>query len=147
MPEASRDDIKEHFDRTPAAAFAYREASFISTQIKAVRKFLEEEKNGENPYASSVEWIDHPDRGYSELIVATRDRPLHLEKLCCALASEQINILSADLFTRTDSIVLNIFRVCTTNFEPVTAASTRKRFAETFYQHSGIARNTNRRHT
>jgi [protein-PII] uridylyltransferase len=44
---------------------------------------------------------------------------LLLEKVCCALASEQINILSADLFTRTDGIVVNIFRVCTTNFEPV----------------------------
>ncbi len=132
MPDASAEDIKEHFRLTPSAAFAYREASFISTQIKAVRAFLEEEKNGENPYAADVEWIDHPVRGYSELIVATRDRPLHLEKLCCALASEQINILSADLFTRTDSIVLNIFRVCTTNFEPITSTSTRKRFATTF---------------
>ncbi len=100
--------------------------------MRAIRTFLEEEKNGKNPYAASVEWIDQPDKGYSELIVATRDRPLHLEKLCCALASEQINILSADLFTRTDSIVLNIFRVCTTNFEPITAVSTRQRFAYTF---------------
>ncbi len=125
-------DIKEHFDLTPDAAFAYREASFVSTQIQAVRAFLNEEENNDNPYASSVGWMDHPDKGYSELIVATRDRPLHLEKLCCALASEQINILSADLFVRTDEIVLNIFRVCTTNFEPVTAASTRKRFAATF---------------
>ncbi|MBG7607573.1 MAG: [protein-PII] uridylyltransferase [Verrucomicrobia bacterium] len=132
MSDESAEDIRKHFERTPSAAFTYREASFISTQIKAVRKFLEEEKNGSNPYASSLEWIDHPVRGYSELIVATRDRPLHLEKLCCALASEQINILSADLFTRTDSIVLNIFRVCTTNFEPITTPSTRKRFASTF---------------
>ena len=132
MSDESAEDIREHFDRTPSAAFTYREASFVSTQIKAVRKFLEEEKNGVNPYASSLEWIDYPVRGYSELIVATRDRPLHLEKLCCALASEQINILSADLFTRTDSIVLNIFRVCTTNFEPITTPSTRKRFASTF---------------
>ena len=132
MPADFSQEIKEHFERTPTAAFAYREASFIATQIGGVRSFLEEEKNGKNPYAASVEWIDQPDKGYSELIVATRDRPLHLEKLCCALASEQINILSADLFTRTDSIVLNIFRVCTTNFEPITAASTRQRFAYTF---------------
>ena len=65
-------------------------------------------------------------------MLATRDKPLLLEKICCALASEQINILSADLFTRTDGIVVNIFRVCTTNFEPVSDASTRKRFLATF---------------
>ncbi len=125
-------EIREHFDRTPAAAFAYREASFISTQIQAIHTFLENEDGGKNPNAYCVKWIDHPDKGYSELIVATRDRPLHLEKLCCALASEQINILSADLYTRTDDIVMNIFRVCTTNFEPISSESTRKRFLETF---------------
>ncbi len=132
MPDDFAAEIKQHFDRTPAAAFAYREAGFIATEVTAIRTFLEEEKSGENPFAYCVEWIEHPDKGYSELIVATRDRPLHLEKLCCALASEQINILSADLFTRTDSIVLNIFRVCTTNFEPITNEGTKKRFATTF---------------
>ena len=50
----------------------------------------------------------------------------------CALASEQINILSADFFTRSDGVVVNIFRICTTNFEPVSSAETRKRFLQTF---------------
>jgi [protein-PII] uridylyltransferase len=57
---------------------------------------------------------------------------LLLEKICCALAEEQINILSADFFTRTDGIVVNIFRICTTNFEPVSDPSLRKRFLATF---------------
>ena len=131
MPEDFSAEIRQHFDRTPAAAFAYREAAFIASQVKAVRKFTEEENAG-NPHAFCVRWLEHPDKGYSELILATRDRPLHLEKLCCALASEQINILSADLYTRTDGIVLNIFRVCTTNFEPVSDEATRKRFLAIF---------------
>ncbi len=132
MKEDFAPAIREHFDRTPAAAFAYRKASFISTQIQAIDTFLKSEDGGKNPHANCVEWIAHPDKGYSELILATRDRPLHLEKLCCALASEQINILSADLYTRTDDIVMNIFRVCTTNFEPISSESTRKRFLDTF---------------
>ena len=131
MSEDFSTEIHQHFDRTPAAAFAYRESAFIAAQVKAVRNFSEEEITG-NMNAFSVRWLEHPDKGYSELILATRDRPLHLEKLCCALASEQINILSADLFTRTDGIVLNIFRVCTTNFEPVSDEATRQRFLYTF---------------
>ena len=134
MPEDFSADISPHFDRTPAAAFAYREAPFIAIQIKAVREFLDQEAGGKKPNAFRVRWLDHPDKGYSELVLATRNRPLLLEKLCCALASEQINILSADLFTRTDGIVLNIFRVCTTNFEPVSDDATRKRFIATFTQ-------------
>jgi [protein-PII] uridylyltransferase len=131
MPEDFSAEIRQHFDCTPAAAFAYREAAFIVSQVKAVRKFTGEENAG-NPHAFCVRWIDYPDKGYSELILATRDRPLLLEKLCCALASEQINILSADLYTRADGIVLNIFRVCTTNFEPVSDEATRRRFLHTF---------------
>ncbi|MFD2257371.1 [protein-PII] uridylyltransferase [Luteolibacter algae] len=134
MPDDYTKEIKAHFSRTPDAAFAYREASFIVTQIEAIRSFLDEQHNKQNPHAFCVKWIDHPDKGYSELVLATHDRPLHLEKLCCALASEQINILSADLFTRTDDIVLNIFRVCTTNFEPISNETTRKRFIRTFTQ-------------
>ncbi|MGJ8643913.1 MAG: [protein-PII] uridylyltransferase [Luteolibacter sp.] len=132
MRKDYHEDIREHFKRTPAPAFAYRKAAAIRAQVRTVRHFLREEEKGEAPIPFNIKLNDEPDKGYSELILACRDRPLLLEKLCCALASEQINILSADLFTRTDNIVLNIFRVCTTNFEPISNKSTRKRFIETF---------------
>lgn len=125
-------DVKRHFEQMPAAAFHFRQAAHIVTQVRTVRHFLQRESETEDPLASCIKWIDHTDKGYTEMVLATRDKPLLLEKVCCAFASEQINILSADLFTRKDGIVVNIFRVCTTNFEPVSAASTRKRFLETF---------------
>jgi [protein-PII] uridylyltransferase len=125
-------EIRQHFDRTPAAAFANRQAPDVKSQVRAVRHFLLAEKESESPNPYCIKWIDQPDKGYSELILASRDRPLLLEKLCCAFASEQINILSADLFTRTDEIVLNIFRVCTTNFEPISDKGIRNRFTNTF---------------
>jgi [protein-PII] uridylyltransferase len=125
-------DVDRHFERMPAPAFHFRQAAHIVTQVRTVRHFLQRETETGNPLTSCIKWIDHSDQGSTELVLATRDRPLLLEKICCALAAEQINILSADLFTRTDGIVVNIFRVCTTNFEPVAAASTRKRFLETF---------------
>ena len=132
MREDYHPDIERHFERMPDAAFHFRQAAHIVTQIRTVRHFLQREAETSDPFASCIKWIDHTDKGYTELVLATRDKPLLLEKICCALASEQINILSADLFTRTDGIVVNIFRVCTTNFEPVSAASTRKRFLDTF---------------
>jgi [protein-PII] uridylyltransferase len=132
MREDYHPDVRRHFERMPAAAFHFRQAPHIVTQIRTVRHFLQREADTSDPFASCIKWIDHTDMGYTELVLATRDKPLHLEKICCALASEQINILSADLFTRKDGIVVNIFRVCTTNFEPVSAPSTRKRFLDTF---------------
>ena len=132
MREDYHPDVKHHFERMPAAAFHFRQAAQIVTQVRSVRHFLQREAATSDPFASCIKWIDHTESGYTEIVVATRDRPFHLEKICCALASEQINILSADLFTRTDGIVVNIFRVCTTNFEPVSDAATRKRFLATF---------------
>jgi len=132
MREDYHPDVERHFERMPAAAFHFRQASHIVTQVRTVRHFLQREKETADQFATCIKWIDYTDQGYTELILAARDRPLLLEKVCCALASEQINILSADLFTRTDGIVINIFRVCTTNFETVSTTSTRKRFLETF---------------
>lgn len=132
MRDDYKEDIREHFKRTPTPAFAYRNAAAIRTQVRTVRHFLIAEEKAESGVPFCIKWINEPNKGYSELILATRDRPLLLEKLCCALASEQINILSADLFTRTDNIVLNIFRVCTTNFEPISDKASRLRFNEIF---------------
>jgi len=132
MREDYHPDVLRHFERMPAPSFHFRQAAHIVTQVRTVRHFLQREEDTKDPNASCIKWIDHTDKGYTELVLATRDKPLLLEKVCCALASEQINILSADLFTRTDKIVVNIFRVCTTNFEPVSGASTRKRFLDTF---------------
>ncbi|MEM7603441.1 MAG: hypothetical protein AAF357_18760, partial [Verrucomicrobiota bacterium] len=42
-----------------------------------------------------------------------------LSNVAGALAARNLNILSADLFTRSDDLVLDIFRVCTATFNPV----------------------------
>ena len=125
-------DVYAHFERMPPAAFRFRQASHIVTQVRTVRHFLQREETTSDPNSTCVKWIDHMDAGYTELVLATRDKPLLLEKICCALAAHQINILSADFFTRTDGIVVNIFRICTTNFEPISDVALRKRFLESF---------------
>lgn len=125
-------DIHRHFEGMPAAAFRFRAPAHIVTQVRTVRHFLQREAETGDEFATCIKWIDHTDKGYTEMVLATRDKPLLLEKICCALASEQINILSADFFTRTDGIVVDIFRVCNTNFEPVAEPGVRKRFLGTF---------------
>ncbi len=134
MREDYHQEVKQHLERMPAAAFHARQASHIVTQVRTVRHFLTSEKDSNDENAICIKWIDHVDQGYSELVLACRDKPLLLEKICCALASQQINILSADFFTRADSIVVNIFRVCTTNFEPVSKASVRQAILKTFQE-------------
>jgi [protein-PII] uridylyltransferase len=125
-------DIEHHFERMPAAAFHFRQAPHIVTQVRSVRHFLQHEAENGDAFAHCIKWIDHTEKGYTELVLATRDKPLLLEKLCCALAACHLNILSADFFTRSDGIVVDIFRVCTTDFEPVADAGLRHAFLESF---------------
>ena len=126
-------DVEQHFERMPASAFAFRQASEVLTQVRSVRHFLQQETAADTPFVHCIKWIDHDEKGYSELVLATRDQPLLLEKLCCALAACHLNILAADFFTRSDGIVVDIFHVCTTNFEPVADAAVRKGFLECFH--------------
>jgi len=126
-------DIRLHFSGMPPRYFRFREPPNVATHIRAMNQFLEREpeslKTGEFEHA--IQWINHPDKEYTEMTIATRDRPMLLERICCALASEQINILSADFFTRSDGVALDIFRVCTTDFEPVSSRSVQLRVDKT----------------
>lgn len=126
------DAVDDHFRRMPDNYFRFRDADAAATHVKAVMKLAP--KADERTFECSLQWLDSPEKGYTELVIATHDRPLLLEKICCALASEELNILSADFFTRSDGIVLDIFRVCTTNFEPVSDVSLRKRLSATLHE-------------
>ena len=66
-------------------------------------------------------WDTRNDEGYSLLEVAGWNRHHLLAKVAGALAARNLNILSADLFTRADDLVLDIFRVCTPTFNPITS--------------------------
>jgi len=126
-------DVEQHFQRMPGSAFAFRQAREVLTQVRSVRHFLQQETATASPLVHCIKWIDHIEKGYSELVLATRDKPFLLEKLCCALAASHLNILAADFFTRSDGIVVDIFHVCTTNFEPVADAALRKGVLDCFH--------------
>ena len=59
----------------------------------------------------ATELFHHPDLGSSELVVGTRDVPGLFSIIAGTLASQGINILSAQIHTRADGIVLDTFQV------------------------------------
>lgn len=125
-----------HFRFMPPAYFNFREAEVICEHLRQFREFFvqlaeEEVVAGLLPV---MEWKDYADQGYSELTVVCWDRHLLLARVSGALAAESINILSADLFQRGDNLVLDVFRVCNTNFAAVTAKSVRNRVEEAVRQ-------------
>lgn len=117
-------EIRAHFRGMPERYFQLphgREtAAVIQSHIKMVREFLEARWNSDAQSLSPVlRWIPQKHAGHSELWVCTWDRAELLARIAGALSAAELNILSADIFTRDDGIVLDKFRVTTPKFEAV----------------------------
>jgi [protein-PII] uridylyltransferase len=119
-----REEIDAHFEHMPDRYFQAYSVTDIAEHIRLFRTFLEARHNEKlGPLAPAVKWIAQPNRGHSEFLFCGWDRKALLARIAGSLSVAQLNILSADAFTRTDNLVLDIFRVCNTNFEAVTDPS------------------------
>ena len=114
------DFTDDHFEQMPKRYFRYRDSRSVCTHIRAIWQYFDRRRRRPDTlFEAAVQWIAYPEQGYTELTIVTQDRPLLLEKICCALASQEINILSADIYTRRDGVALDIFRVCTIDMHAV----------------------------
>jgi [protein-PII] uridylyltransferase len=124
LPKDFVDEIEAHFEHMPERYFQMFDSEQIAGHIRLFRTFLETHLTHEDPpaYAPVFKWIARPEQGHSEVWVCGWNRPRLLERIAGAFLSAQINILSADVFTRGDNLALDIFRVCSTQLTPVTSA-------------------------
>jgi [protein-PII] uridylyltransferase len=122
------EDLDAYFSRMPARYFHMFDAAAIAEHLRVFRTFLESHlREGEGALAPACRWIARPGLGHSEVWVCGWDRARLLERIAGAFVSCHLNILSADIFTRSDNLVLDIFRVRTTRIEPVNDTKTIER--------------------
>lgn len=122
LPKDYSDEIEAHFHHMPPRYFQNFEPEQIAKHLKLFRAFFATRLNKEAaPHAPVFHWIARPEQGHSEVWVCGWDRPRLLERIAGAFLSVQVNILSADIFTRGDNLALDIFRVCSTQLTPVTS--------------------------
>jgi len=94
--------------------------SEIAGHVRLFRKFFEtQSKEGGSGVCPVVKWMHHPEQGHSEVLLCGWDHPGLIVRICGAFLSARINVLSADIHTRTDNLVLDIFRVCDAKHRPV----------------------------
>ena len=124
LPKDFADEIEAHFEHMPERYFQMFDSEQIAGHVRLFRTFLETHLTREDPpaYAPAFRWIARPEQGHSEVWVCGWNRPRLLERIAGAFLSAQVNILSADVFTRGDNLALDIFRVCNAQLAPVTSA-------------------------
>ncbi len=115
----------EHFEGLPPRYFRTQSSRRISEHIRLVE---EHKASGED--RPNFFWKSRPEMGWSALSFVGRDRHGLLAIIAGALASENIDILGADLFTRSDGLALDFFRICDASFGPVKSERTQKRVEE-----------------
>ncbi|MEZ5329993.1 MAG: [protein-PII] uridylyltransferase [Verrucomicrobiales bacterium] len=112
--------IDEHFDRMPRRYFRFRGVKPVCRHIRLIESLKESDASSdESKHPLRYRWTATPEQSCSQFVICSMDRPELLAVAAGALAAQNLNILSADFFLRKDGIVVDMFRVCTVNFEPV----------------------------
>jgi len=120
LPKDFAVEVEAHFEQMPERYFQAFEAPEIASHIRLFRSFFEIHLLGDGPGVSpAFKWIPQPEKGHSEVWVCGWDRQGLLERIAGSFLSANINILSADIFTRGDNLALDVFRVCDTRYRPV----------------------------
>ncbi len=106
------EELNSHFDSLPARYFQIHIALEILDDLKLVHRFLEQQAVEEDqPLAPVVGWQNEPDRGYNLVKIGTWDRSGLFSQIAGSFSAVGLNILSAQIFTRTDGIVIDKFFV------------------------------------
>jgi [protein-PII] uridylyltransferase len=123
-------EIEAHFQNLPSRYFSQPEPLIIN-HLRLVHEFLWNQIMHDNTMLRPIlSWIDHEEEGHSEVSLVTWDRDTVFSRVTGAFAAAGLSILSADIFTRTDNIVVKTFRVCNSHYGAVTDPRDKKAVQE-----------------
>jgi len=113
LPQSiSEEEVAAHFEALPDRYFQAHGPEEIVEDIELAHRFLERQlEDGDSPLVPSIRWQHHRDRGYTDVRVCTWDRAGLFSSIAGGLSAVGLNILSAQIFTRSDGIVLDVFSV------------------------------------
>lgn len=108
---SSAEEVVAHFEALPARYFLVHDVPAIVEDIELAHRFLAQVADSDEALAPATRWQHHRDRAYSDVRVCTWDRAGLFSNIAGALSAVGLNILSAQIFTRSDGIVLDVFSV------------------------------------
>ncbi len=106
------DEVEAHFRNLPRYYYVIQSPKEIAAHLGMVHRFMHQQLDAvEQALAPVVAWHNEPDRGFTTMQICTWDRAGLFSKICGALTASGLNILGAEIFSRTDGIVLDEFFV------------------------------------
>lgn len=106
------EEVKAHFAGLPPRYYQIHSVQDIATDLVQVHDFMHQQvRANERPLEPVISWHDEPDRAYTRVQVTTWDRGGLFSRIAGSLSASGINILSAQVFTRSDAVVLDTFLV------------------------------------
>jgi len=106
------DELHAHFDALPPRYFEIHTALEILDDLELAHRFMHRLVfDTDRALAPVTAWLDEPDRGYNLVKICTWDRAGLFGKIAGSLSAAGMNILGAQIFTRSDGIALDEFFV------------------------------------
>jgi len=110
--EISEEEIQGHFNTLPPRYFQIYTAAEILDDVQLAHRFLQSQVLEDHKAWSPVTaWWDESNRGYNLVRVCTWDRAGLFSKITGSFSAVGLNILGAQIFTRTDGIALDTYFV------------------------------------
>lgn len=106
-------EIQAHFNNVPPRYLQISDAREILRDVTHVHRFirLQLSEDEENALTPVITWHNEPDRGYTVVIICTWDRDRLFSQITGCLTAAGLNILSAEILTRHDGVILDTFWV------------------------------------
>ena len=108
----SNEEVNAHFVTLPQRYFEIHTAKDIGDDLELTHLFMRRLiLEDDRVLSPATAWQDEPDRGYNLVKVCTWDRAGLFSKIAGSFSAVGLNILSAQIFTRSDGVVLDKFFV------------------------------------
>ncbi|MGA2751121.1 MAG: [protein-PII] uridylyltransferase [Verrucomicrobiota bacterium] len=106
-------EIQAHFNNMPSRYCQINDAQEILRDVAQVHRFihLQLSEGDVNALTPIVSWHNEPDRGYTTVTLCTWDRERLFSNITGCLTAAGFNILSAEILTRMDGVILDSFCV------------------------------------
>jgi [protein-PII] uridylyltransferase len=127
----SDEELDAHFRHLPQRYFEIYSPAQIQDDVELSHRFMHRLiLEGQRALSPVTAWIYERDRGYSLVKVCTWDRAGLFGKIAGALSATGLNILGAQIFTRTDGIALDTFFVNEARTGNLAERTQRENFAD-----------------